>query len=176
MNEDRVDADVNLEEQLPPEGVLGHWEAVIEDMAATAAEYRENGWEVVELYPGDVAPLSGQQETGDRYGIDLVVPGEDARTVRNLVTASDAAFDACSVFRAVETGIVFLIVAVEDHERELAVVFPAYYDSDDADARDMLEAATRNGEMRTHVRDLAGDAVSTFSHDDPELFYPPAEE
>lgn len=176
MNEDRIGADVDPEAQLPPEGVLGHWEAVVEDMAATAAEYRDEGWEVVELYPGDVMPLSGQQSNGDQYGIELVVPGEDARTVQNLVSAPDAAFDSCSVFRAVESGIVFLVVAVEDSDRGVAIVFPAYYDSDDVDAQEMLEAATRNGEMRTYVRDLAADAVSTFSHEDPELFYPPNEE
>ncbi|NHN41579.1 hypothetical protein G9C85_08005 [Halorubellus sp. JP-L1] len=174
MNEDHVDVDP--EAHLPPEGVLDHWDAVVSDMEATAAEYREDGWQVVELHPGDIGVLSGQHATVDRYGLDLVVPGERAREIQDLVEAPDAAFDACSVFRAVEAGIVFLVVVLEDADREIAVVSPAFYDSDDETAQDMIEAATREGEMRTHVRDLASEHVSTFTHDDPSLFFPPAED
>jgi hypothetical protein len=170
MSEDRADRTPDPEEQGVPEGVFSHWEAVVEDMQATAEEYRADGWEVVELYPGDVTAMSGEAETVDEYGLDVVVPGEDARRVRRLVTAADAGFDSTSVFSAVAEGIVFLVVAVEDPDRGIVVLAPAYYDTDDPTTQDMLEAAVRNGEMLTHVRDLAGDAVSTFVHDDPELF------
>jgi len=76
----------------------------------------------------------------------------------------------------VRTGIVFLVIAVEDSTREIAIVVPAYYDTDDSQTQDMLEAAVRNGEMRTHVRDLGEERVSTFAHDDPDLFTPSDEE
>lgn len=171
MNEDHVDP----EAQRPTEGVIDNWDAVISDMEATAAEYREEGWEVVELHPGDVTALTGDHETVDRYGLDLVVPGDEAERVRALVEADDAAFDSCSVFRAVDVGVVFLVIVVEDASRGVAVVTPAYYDSDDQQTQDMLEKAVRNGEMRTHVRDLGNERVMTFSHDDPDLFFPPEE-
>ncbi|WP_323675310.1 hypothetical protein [Halorubellus sp. PRR65] len=174
MNEDHVDVDP--EAHLPPEGVLDHWDAVVADMEATVEEYREDGWDVVEVFPGDIAPVSGQHATVDRFGLDLVVPGELARELSELVRAQDAAFDACSVFRAVEAGIVFLVVVVEDAGRDVAVIAPAFYDSDDEVAQDMIERATREGEMRTHVRDLASENVATFTHDDPSLFFPPGEE
>jgi hypothetical protein len=176
MDENRRDRTPDPAEQLPPEGVLGRWEAVIDDMAATAEEYREAGWEVVALHPGDVAPVSSEHSTVEQAGIELVVPGEDAREVRDLLDAPEAAFDSCSVYRAIAEGIVFLVVAVEDPEGKAAVVFPAYYDSDDPDTRDALEAAMRDGQLCTYVRDLSGETVSAFAHDDPGLFIPPAEE
>jgi len=176
MDKDHLDRTPDPAEQLPPEGVLGHWEAVIEDMATTAEEYREAGWKVLSLHPGDVAPVSGERSTIEGNGIELIVPGEDARRVRESVTAPDAAFDSCSVYRAVVEGIVFLVVAVEDPRREAVVLFPAYYDNDDPDTRDVFETAVRNGRIHTHVRDLSGETVSTFTHDEPELFTAPAKE
>lgn len=173
MNEDHIDANLDPEEQLPPEGVFSNWEAVVDDMQATAEEYREDGWEVVELLPGDVMPLTGEEPAIDRYGIEVIVPGEDSRDVHELVDDPAAGFDACSVFRAVDAGIVFLVVVIEDPDREMAIALPAYYDSDDPDAQDMIEMALRKGEMRTHVRDLAEAHVSTFTHEEPELFFPP---
>ena len=172
MTEDRIDPAPDPEEQLPPEGVLANWDTVVEDAAATADEYRDAGWEVLELHPGDVTPMSGEHENVDRYGLDLVVPAEDARRVHDLVTAADAGFDSTSVFSAVANGVVFLVVAVEDADRGVVIVAPAYYDTDDPTAREMLQVAARRGEMLTHVRDLADDVVSTFTHDDPELFAP----
>lgn len=162
-------------EQGTPTGVFDSWDAVVSDMEATAAEYREDGWTVVELHPGDVTTLTGNHERVDRYGFDLVVPADEAAAVHDLVEADDAAFDACSVYRAVRSGVVFLVVAVEDPAREVAVVYPAYYDSDDEQASEMLEVATRQGEMRAHVRDLGTERISTFTHDDPSLFFAPDE-
>jgi len=171
MNEDHVDVDP--EERRPVDGVIDNWDAVISDMEATAEEYRAEGWEVLELHPGDVTALTGDHATVDRYGLDLVVPGDEAERVRELVEADDAAFDSCSVFRAVDVGVVFLVVVVEDAARDVAVVAPAYYDADDEQTQDMLEKAARNGRMQTHVRDLGNERVMTFTHDDPDLFFPP---
>jgi hypothetical protein len=174
MNEDHVDVDPA--EHLPPEGVLDYWDAVVADMEATVEEYREDGWDVVEVFPGDVTTLSGQHPTVDRYGLDLVVPGELASELHDHVEAPDAGFDSTSVFRAVATGIVFLVVVVEDSDRGIAVIAPAFYDSDDEVAGEMIERATREGEMHLHVRDLASEHVATFTHDDPSLFFPPADD
>jgi hypothetical protein len=174
MNEDHVDVDP--EEHLPPEGVLDHWDAVVADMEVTVEEYRDEGWDVIEIYPGDIAPVSGNHATVDRFGLDLVVPGEQARELSELVDAPDAGFDSCSVFRAVQTGVVFLVIVVEDADRDIAVVAPAYYDSDDEVAQDMIEAAVRAGEMQLHLRDLASEHVATFTSEDPSLFFPPGDE
>lgn len=58
--------------------MLANWNTVVEDAAATTDEYRDVGWEVVEIYPGNIALMSGEHENVDRYGLDLVVPAEDA--------------------------------------------------------------------------------------------------
>lgn len=172
MNDDHVDP----EEHLPPEGVLDHWDAVVADMEATVEEYREDGWDVVEVFPGDITALSGQHAAVDRYGLDLVVPDELANELQELVETPDAGFDSTSVFRAVETGVVFLVIVVEDVDRGIAVIAPVFYDSDDETAGEMIERATREGEMHLHVRDLASEHVATFTHGDPALFFPPADD
>lgn len=166
------DESTEYDQQGLPTGVIDSWEAVVSDMEATAAEYREDGWTVIELHPGDVATLTGNHERIDRYGLDLVVPSDEAETVYELVEAEDAAFDSCSLFKAVRAGIVFLVVAVEDETRGIAVLYPAYYDVDDEQTEEMLEVATSRGEMQTHVRNLGGERLSTFTHGDPSLFFP----
>ncbi|OYR87879.1 hypothetical protein DJ71_05205 [Halorubrum sp. E3] len=41
------------------------WSAVIEDMEATAAEYRERGWTTLELHPGDSVLVDSDRRTGE---------------------------------------------------------------------------------------------------------------
>ena len=49
------------------------WSAVIEDMEATAAEYRERGWTALELHPGDSVLVDSDRRTG----LDVVLPGPE---------------------------------------------------------------------------------------------------
>jgi hypothetical protein len=145
------------------------WEEVVADMGATAESYREDGWEVLEIHPGDVASPDGSQ--GGRWGLDVVVPGDEFEALEELVEVESFAFDESEVYRADRGGVVFLVVAVLDTDTGAAVLFPAYYDVDRG--RSMLDRAMEAGEMRTHLRPLSVENVITFTYDDPSLFMPP---
>jgi hypothetical protein len=182
MTDDSSDSDEQPTEEAgeePPEDaeafgmvsrVLGVWDEVLEDMEATADEYRDEGWDVLEIHPGDVATPDGEE--GGRWGIDVLVPDDEFEELEALIEA-DFGFDGSEVYRATAQGLVLLVVAVRDEESKQAVLFPAYYDVDRG--RTMLERATAEGEMRTHLRPLDLQNVVTFTHDDPSLFTPPTE-
>lgn len=151
------------------EAVQDRWEQVIADMAVTAAEYREQGWAVLELHPGDVAALGPDRAA--HWGLELLVPDDEFRDLERWVADGADRFDACEVLRGSAGGVVFLVVATLDVESDRAVLWPAYYDS--ARATEMLAAAEAAGELRTHVRPLRGEPVVTVTIDDPGLVFPP---
>ncbi|QLH83187.1 DUF7529 family protein [Halosimplex pelagicum] len=141
--------------------VREHWEDLIGDMDATAAEFEEAGWETLRLHPGDVTAV-----TGDRWGFDVLVPDDEFERLREWVEAG--AFDEHDVYR-VESGIQFALVVLKDDDGERAVCCPLYYD--DAAVEGLGELAERRGRVETHVRNLAEEYV-TFTHDEPDLFFP----
>ena len=142
--------------------VMGVWEEVIADMEATAAEYREEGWEVLELHPGDVTVLDGE-----RYGLDVLVPGDEFRELETLT--GETGFDSYEVYRAANDGMVFALVVLESPEHERAVCCPTYYERNQIG--ELQRRASEEGVMYTHVRPLSDDRAVTFTHDDPTLFF-----
>lgn len=146
----------------PFERVAGSWDAVMADLEATAAAYREAGWEALELHPGDAVAVS------EYPGLDVLVPDEEFDRLEEL--AAEGSFESYEVYRSDDSGIVFLLVAVEDAARERAVCCPAYYDP--TRAEDLGERARAAGEFAVHVRPLADDRGVTFTCEDPLLFFP----
>jgi len=151
-----------MDPQGPPPAVTERWEELLADADATAAEYREEGWETFAVRPGDVTPLSGSP-----FGLDVLAPGDEFEALEALV--EDVSFDTSHVYRADEGGVRFVVVAVEATADETVVVVPAFFDVDRA--ADLEERALEAGVMYTHVRPLSDDARVTFTHDDPELFF-----
>lgn len=154
-----------MTEDNPFERVVEPWEAVMEDMAATATGYREAGYSVLELHPGDVAV-----ENDERYGLDVLVPGEEYDELERVTAA--ATFDSYEVYHAREAGMTFLLLVLTDPEAEQAVCCPAYYDDRDVEALERRSHA--EGAMHTHVRPLDHETWVTFTHDEPDLFFPDA--
>lgn len=194
--------------------VVDHWEAVIEDMAVTAEEYREAGRETVELHPGDVTTLTptsqnpdhvrapggdgveglqsdgamategnggneGTKGTGgnegiegnegpDEYGFDVVVPGEEFDRLRALI--ADRQFESYEVLRAEAEGVVFAVVVLESSDGEAAAFVPVYYDA--SELTDLQDAAQAQGALHTRIRQLSGQEVIRFTHDEPDPFFP----
>ncbi|RLM89817.1 hypothetical protein D3D02_08115 [Halobellus sp. Atlit-38R] len=138
------------------------WPAVIEDMEATAAEYRDRGWTTLELHPGDSVLVDSERRTG----IDVLLPGPEFEELERLVERRS--FRDVEVFRAAGDGLMYLLVAERDPETETAVFVPAYYDPG---ATDTVESIRETGAMRLFCRRLNDDTV-TFVHDDPEPFLP----
>ena len=142
--------------------VMGVWEEVIADMGATAAEYREADWEVLELHPGDVTALDGE-----RYGLDVLVPGDEFEELETL--AAETTFESYEVYRAEHEGMTFALVVLESPDSERAVCCPTYYERDSGE---LGRRAHEEGLMHTHIRPLSDDRAVTFSYEDPGLFFP----
>jgi len=150
------------------ERVQSHWDRAMADMEATAAEYREDGWNVLELHPGDVVALG--PDRADRWGLDLLVADDEFDDLVAWVEAEGSRFDACEVYRAESGGVLYLLVAMQDPDADRVVLFPVYYDP--SRATGMLSAARDAGEMRIHLHPLATEPVVTFTQSDPSLFAP----
>lgn len=149
---------------------MPHWENVIADMETTAAEYEGDGWETVQLHPGDVTPL--WLEKDGEFGLDVLVPDNEFEEVEELMEG-DVSFDSFEAYRALADRIVFAVIVMEDHDSEVAVLYAVYYDVQGAE--EMLADATDAGEMHSFIRTLSEDRIQ-FTHDDPALFRPTEEE
>jgi len=139
------------------------WSAAIEDMEATATEYRERGWETLELHPGDSVLVDSDRRTG----LDVVLPGPEFADLESLV--DDRQFRDVEVFRAEGDELVYLLVVEIDPESETAVFVPAYYDP--SQSAETIESVEDAGSLPLFCRRLNDDTVQ-FVHDDPTPFLP----
>lgn len=160
------DPDPTAEPDNPIGDSMSYWEQVMEDMEATAEEYRDRGWQAIPIHPGDVAVFS---EDLDRTGIELLPPDNE---FDELAEAFDDAggFESAQVLRAETKGSVYVVVVLEDEPTETAVLLPAYYSP--GEQEDFVDMIKSEGEVRIHVRPLDERRVLTFTHQDPELFLP----
>ncbi|WP_277554795.1 DUF7529 family protein [Halobaculum limi] len=159
----------------PLAGYTEFWDDVMADMEATAEEYREAGWDVLELHPGDVTPLPNSSVVGtdievDRLGFDVLLPGDEFSAVQELVEESAAEFDEYDAFRAQQSDVVFLVVVMKAEAAEKAVAFPLYYGEQQADP--MLQRAETAGELRTYLRPLDDSERVVFAHHGPANLFP----
>ena len=152
----------------PTGDAMSHWEAVMEDMAATAEEYRDRGWDAHEVHPGDVGLFTDREKEG-RTGIDLLAPDNEFDPVADAVDAADG-FESAQVFRADTDGSVYVVVALESPETETVVLLPAHYSPPENEA--FMDMIYEEGEVRIHVRPLNERRILTFTHEDPSLFLP----
>ncbi|MBZ6494524.1 DUF7529 family protein [Natrinema longum] len=141
------------------------WESVIEDMAATAAEYRDDGWTTLELHPGDSVLVDSEMRTG----LDVVLPGPEYEDLESLT--ADCVFADVDVFRAEDGRMIYLLVVEKDPERRTAVFVPAYYDPSSGQSK--LETIDSDGTFTLFCRRLNDDYVE-FVHDDVGPFLPAA--
>ncbi|MFB6072530.1 MAG: hypothetical protein ABEJ88_06135 [Halobacterium sp.] len=150
----------------PAGDAMPYWERVVEDMEATAEEYRDRGWTAVALHPGDVSVFT---DAPDRNGIELLAADNE---FEDLADAFDDAggFSEAQVLRATTEGSVYVVVVLEDEAAETAVLLPAYYSPGEHD--DFVEMIQTEGEVEIHVRPLDERRVLTFTHEDPSLFLP----
>lgn len=140
--------------------VVGYWEEVIDDMEVTATEYREAGWDVVELHPGDVVILTDEQ-----HGFDVLVPDDE---FDQLVSAiSDVTLDDSEIYRAEQDGLAFVLAVIFDEDSEIAICCPLYYDVQKA--IELREQAGQTLSITIHT--LSNDRAITISHDDPTPFF-----
>lgn len=139
------------------------WRAVIEDMTATANEYRDRGWTALELHPGDSVLVDSERRTG----LDVVLQGPEYEELEALTEG--CTFADVDVFRAEHGDMLYLLVVEQDPNNETAVFVPAYYDPGSGQSK--LETIRSDGELRLFCRRLNDDYVE-FVHDDVAPFLP----
>lgn len=148
-----------------PQQLLKHWGDVITDMEETAATYREDGWETIELHPGHVDVLS---EGASRSGFDVLVPDNE---FDEIMERGELSIDEFKIFRTGEDGIAYCLVVGEDRREGTAVFVPIYYEYTAVD--DLRETVSEQGFVRTHVHPLSkSKGIVTYEFDDPEMLFP----
>lgn len=146
----------------PPTAVADHWDALLADADATAAEYREADWDTLLIHTAEVGVLPD-----DPFGLDAVAPDNEFADLRRL--AAEATFDDSHVYSTEADGVRFLLVVAEASATRDVVLVPAYLPGDAAGP--LYERASETGAMYTHVRTLANDQRVSFQHDDYEPFF-----
>lgn len=146
----------------PIGSVSEQWGAVIDDMEATANDYRSADWTVVELHPGGVTPLEGE------HGFDVLVPDNEFNRLQTAV--SGAEFDTTELYRANDGGVTFVLAVTLDTDHEIAVCCPLYYDRQTA--MELSEQADSG--LTALIRTLADDQTISIDYDDLDPFVPEA--
>lgn len=144
------------------------WDELLADAGELAAEYEADGWDALELHPGDVTPLDG--EFDDRVGLSVLVPDNEYDRLESALAEADV--ERYDAYRRAVGGCVALLLTVETTD-DTAIVCPAYYERDAPAVDAMFEQARDEGTLRVYLRRLDQTSV-VLSLDDPELLAPEA--
>lgn len=156
----------NLGEDSPFDG---YWQDLLDDTAATAREYEDEGWETLVLTPGDVTP---RYDSDQPDGLSVLVPDPDHEELADLV--AEGQFDDVEVYRNTGGPVVFLLVVERDTDEETAILIPAYYNA--VTHSEFVETVESAGRMPIHVRALGAAEALRFVHDSVSLFTPESDE
>lgn len=140
------------------------WEELLADAETIAEEYRERGWEVLSVRPGDVSPA----EKDERFGLSVLVPDSEYDAVEAVVEREDVSFDAAEIYHRPMGNTTFALAVELDTDSETAVLVPLAYSVQEM--RSVFETALEEGELSIHVRPLSIENWVSFAHDDPSLF------
>lgn len=144
------------------------WQRTLEDMNALAADHEAAGRTVVRVIADDTAPEHPDVGDSDRYGLVHVVPRNHATELASAVESAE--FPVYDVYRATVEGRVFLVTELVDPDAEVVVLIAATYRQQRAEA--LRTTATETGVTYTHVQKVDGTPVTSFTHEDPEKFFP----
>lgn len=152
------------EESVIPE-LGGYWGEFQREIESLADQHRDEGWEVLEVHPGDVHPIGPSDP--ERWGLDVVVPDDELSAVEKFV--SDSAPTQFELFRSDGNGIVFQLVVAKDLDDKRVILIPTYYR--ESDVMTLRSAAIDQGVIPIRLRPLTQTPVITFSYEDPALFF-----
>ncbi|PSQ13024.1 hypothetical protein BRC93_00385 [Halobacteriales archaeon QS_5_70_15] len=145
----------------PLVGATEHWEAALDDAAATAEEYRGRGWTVLELQPGDVTV------DPDLPGFDVLLADNEFADLADRF--AEPGVDGYRVYRGSAVGVVFAVVALEATPPERVAVVPLYYSHARLPA--LRSAAEGAGRLATRLRTLDRTEF-VVEHGTPDPFFP----
>lgn len=144
------------------------WSRTLASATTMADDLRTEGWEVVTVRAGHVAPEPPGAGDTDRFGYVYLAQGEVADAFQTAV--AEGSFDSYEVFATREGEDLFLVTQVLDPDRRLVVLLVGAVDL--SHATEMAAAARERGEMYSHVVLLDGTHLGSFHHDDPALLLP----
>ncbi|WP_313691608.1 DUF7529 family protein [Halorarum halobium] len=144
------------------------WARTLESATEMAEQLRADGWEVVTVRAGHVAPEDPEHGDTDRFGFVYLAQGEVADDFRAAI--ADGEFDGYEAFSRRDGSDLFVLTRMTDADRRTAVLLVGSVNL--AHAGDLAAAARERGEMYSHVVLLDGTHLGAFRHDDPDAFLP----
>lgn len=155
-----------MDVDLPSESLRNHWDDLVADLEATAEAYEAEGWSTLALHPGDVTT-----RTDDLAGLGVMVAGNEFEALAGLLD-DGATFTETHVYRSAAGGVAFLVCALRDPARAVAVLVPAFYPQRGRSVEALAERARDAGAVDLHVHPLSRDRVVSVTIDDPDLVFP----
>lgn len=147
---------------------LNAWSRTLSSANEMTAELRADGWEVVTVRAGHVAPEPPERGEPDRFGYVYLAQGDVASEFERIFDAGS--FGEYEVFAHRDGNDLFLLTRITDPERHFAILLVGGVNL--SHAGDLVTAARERGEMYSHVVLLDGTHLGSFHHDDPTLFLP----
>lgn len=147
------------------------WEETLDDMTAMAEAREEQGWSVLYVPAGDVAPENREVGETDRFGLTFVIPGNYAEEFEDAFRRGT--YPKYEVYRKEVQGRVFMVVEYLDPEIEQVILVAGAYEM--RNAPNMVGDAEEAGEFFTHHQKLDKTHLGTFRHDSHEKFVPHAD-
>jgi len=150
---------------------LSAWGRTLREANEMADRLRSEGYDVVTVRAGHVAPLAPDEGDDDRFGLVYVAPDSVAESLLALVER--AAIDEYEVFRRAVGGDLFVLVCLTDEDGRAAVLLVGAVTR--AGAGPIVDAARERGVVHSHVELLDGTRLLSVRHDDPAAFFPALE-
>ncbi|MFB6152119.1 MAG: hypothetical protein ABEJ40_09970 [Haloarculaceae archaeon] len=144
------------------------WGKTLTEANRMAAELRDEGWNVVAVRAGHVAPVAPAQGNSDRFGLVYVAPDGVAEDLLDAVEGGS--FDRSDAFRNRVGSDLFLVTRVVDSDARRVVVLVGAVDLGRADP--LLDAVRERGTVHSHVELLDGTHLASLRHDDPSILLP----
>lgn len=143
----------------PPVPML--WAEIIEEAEATADSFRDEGFSVHVLHPGDVTPLAEEQ------AFDVLLPGSEFETVKELIERFDP--EEVTVYTAQEGAFSYAVVVATDAASAIAICCPIFFETvagdsftTDADGASSIGLRLRPLDQSAHVVLTVDDATLLF--------------
>ncbi len=144
--------------------VAEHWEDVLGDRDELTDAYEARGWDAYPLTPGHVTLI----EDGDDLTISILLSKDELETINPLIETLE--FDSVDVYRRVEGGTVFVLMAMEATDAQTSLIIPMYYSTDQIPQFESLRDAGRPVECL--LRSLDDAFTNLLRIADADLFIP----
>jgi len=147
------------------------WGRTLGEAGEMADRLRTEGWDVVTVRAGHVAPVPPERGDTDRFGLVYVAPEGVADTLPAVVERAD--LRRYEVFRRQVGNDLFLLTRLDDPDARVAVLLVGAVNLTTAEP--LVDAARERGVLHSHVHLLDETRLASVRHDDPAAFFPQLE-